>query len=82
MDLKYQDLVQLLKTGDSLERGLACERLEGEFLNSPQFTPSQINDVWAILVSLLEDKDVFVRWESGTAMKGIVGLTTSNQQVP
>jgi hypothetical protein len=77
-DLKYQDLLQLLKTGDPLEKGLACERFSDHILNSPQFAPSQINEVWAILVSMLEDKDVFVRWESGAAMKEFVGFTTPN----
>lgn len=80
-DLKYQDLMQLLKTGDSLEKGLACERFGDAILSSSQFTPGQINEVWKILVSLLEDKEVFVRWESGEALKLIAGLTTSNQQV-
>lgn len=77
-NLKYQDVLQLLKTGNSLEKGMACERFSDVILNSPQLTQSQINEVWAVLVSLLQDKDVFVRWESGAAMKEFVGFTAPN----
>jgi hypothetical protein len=76
--IKYHDLLRLLKTGDPLEKGLACARFTNTILNSPQITPAQINEIWAILVSHLEDQDEFVRWESGAAIKEINGLSDPN----
>lgn len=73
-DLNY--LLQLLKTGDALERGVACERLSMGIVNSPQFSSAQIDTVWDIFVSLLSDKDAFVRKESADALKMICGLNT------
>ena len=73
-DLDY--LLRLLKTGDALEEGVACERLSDAIVNPPQFSSAQIDAIWDSFVSLLKDRDAFVRQESADALKMICGLDT------
>jgi hypothetical protein len=73
-DLNY--LLQLLKAGDALEKGVACKRLSDAIVNSPQFYSAQIDAIWDSFVSLLKNRDAFVRQESAEALKMICGLDT------